>query len=85
MPDSKRHIDDVRQSAGDSFDMWMRQVNRAYARRLGMGADDCGDAPWADYYADDMSPLDAMAHAITDWQDDAGMLDLDSLGLAGRV
>ena len=82
----KRDIDSVRQSAGDDFDFWMRAVNIAYAKRLGMGADDCGDAPWADYYGDDMSPLDAMAHALTDWQDDAVMLDVNELpGLAGRV
>lgn len=82
---AKRHIDDVTKEAGDSFDFWMRQVDRAYGARLGLGADDCGDAPWHDYYDDGMSPLDAMAHALTDWQDDGGFLDLDELGLGGRV
>lgn len=82
----RRTIDEVRRSAGDTFDAWFAQVNRAYMTRLGMGADDLGDAPWRDYFDDDMSPLDAMAHALTDWQDDAGMLDLESLpGLTGRV
>ena len=81
----KRHIDAVRKSEGDDFEFWMRQVDRAYMARLGLGADDGGDAPWHDYYDDDMSPLDAMAHALTDWQDELGMLDLEELGLGGRV
>jgi hypothetical protein len=85
MPDTKRKIDSVRQSAGDDFDFWMKVVEFAYMRKLGMGADDGGDAPWHDYYSDDMSPLDAMAHALTEWQDESGMLDLESLGLGGRV
>ena len=84
-PPKKRSMDDVRQSAGDSFEFSMRQVDRAYMARLGLGADDGGDAPWHDYYDDDMSPLDAMAHALTDWQDELGMLDLEELGLGGRV
>ena len=86
MPDIRRSIDDVRKSAGDTFDAWFTQVNRAYMNRLGMGVDDLGDAPWRDYFDDDMSPLDAMAHALTDWQDDGGMLDVNDLpGLRGRV
>ncbi|MCA1799775.1 MAG: hypothetical protein LC650_00590 [Actinobacteria bacterium] len=80
-----RFMDEVQQSAGDSFEFWLRQVDRAYSARLGMGMDDLGDAPWHDYYSDDMTPLDAMAHALADWQDDASMLDLDDLGLGGRV
>ena len=82
----KRDIDDVRKSAGDSYDYWFRAVNMAYINRLGIGADDSGDAPWAEYYDSDMSPLDAMAHALTDWQDDGGLLDIGGIpGLAGRV
>lgn len=82
---TKRDIEDVRKSAGDSFEFWMKAVDFAYMRKIGMGADDGGDAPWHDYYDDDMTPLDAMAHALTDWQDESGMLDLEALGLADRV
>ncbi len=81
---NRRQIDDVRSSAGDQFESWLRLVDRAYQARLGMGMDDFGDAPWADYFADDMSPLDAMAHALTDWQD-AGDEIVEALGLGGRV
>lgn len=83
---TKRHIDDVTRDAGDSFEFWMKLVNRAYMSRLGLDADSFGDATWHDYFDDGMSPLDAMAHALTDWQDaELFGINLADLGLDGRV
>lgn len=67
------------------FKRWLSEVEALYFAKLGMGMDDGGDAPWYDYYNDGMSPKEAMAHALNDWQDDFGMLDLDELGLGGLV
>ena len=80
-----KKLDAMTADNGIDLETWMRRVNQCYMALLGMGADDGGDAPWADYHADGMSPLDAMAHALTDWQDDAGMLNLADIGLDGRV
>lgn len=68
-----------------TFETWMSQVERLYAQKLGLSADSGGDAPWYDYYNDGMSPKEAMATALTDWQDELGMLDLNELGLGGLV
>lgn len=67
------------------FKRWFGQVEALYMAKLGMGADDGGDAPWYDYYQDGMSPKEAMATALTDWQDDFGMLNLEDIGLGGLV
>lgn len=66
------------------FEVWLREVDAVYGRVLGMGMDDLGDAPWYDYWSDELTPREAVAHALIDWQDmDFDMLD--SLGLGGLV
>ena len=78
-------LDAVSKASGHTFEQWMVELDRAYGLILGMGSDDGGDAPWWDYWNDEMTVIDAMAHALHDWQDEAGILDLDALGLGGRV
>lgn len=66
------------------FKEWLSQVDAVYGRVLGLGMDDLGDAPWYDYWSDGLSPREAVAHALIDWQDmDWEMLD--TIGLGGLV
>lgn len=66
------------------FEEWLGKVDTVYGRVLGMGMDDLGDAPWWDYWSDDLSPREACAHALIDWQDmDWDMLE--TIGLGGLV
>lgn len=76
---------DVSKQDGITFADWMEKVDREYITRLGMGADDLGDAQWHNYYDDDMTPREGMAHALTDWQDLPGHISLEDLGLGGLV
>lgn len=66
------------------FAAWLRKVDAVYGATLGMGMDDLGDAPWYDYFADGMTPREAVAHALTDWQDMDFDL-IDDLGFGGLV
>lgn len=66
------------------FEQWLRDVDAVYGSILGMGMDDLGDAPWHDYWSDGMTPREAVATALTDWQDMDYDL-IDSLGLGGLV
>jgi hypothetical protein len=51
------------------FDTWFAAVDRVYGATLGLGRDDLGDAPWRDYHTDGLSPQEAVACALMDWQD----------------
>lgn len=70
--------------ADNEFNQWLRRVDAVYGSILGMGMDDLGDAPWYDYWSDGLTPREAVAHALTDWQDMDYDL-IDSLGLGGLV
>lgn len=66
------------------FETWLGKVDAVYVRVLGMGMDDLGDAPWYDYWSDELTPREAVAHALIDWQDmDYDMLE--TIGLGGLV
>lgn len=67
-----------------TFEQWLNKVDAVYGSIIGLTMDDLGDAPWRDYYEDEMTPREAVAHALTDWQD-MGYDLIDSLGLGGLV
>jgi len=66
------------------FETWLRKVDALYISTIGLGMDDLGDAPWYDYWDDGMTPREAVAHALTDWQDMEFDL-IDDLGFGGMV
>jgi hypothetical protein len=47
-----------------SFDEWMREVDRAIARKAGLSALDLPDVPYRDWYEDGVRPASAAAKAI---------------------
>ena len=48
------------------FDAWMGRVNREMMNRVGLGAEDFGDATWWDYWDSGMSPVEAIECGIQD-------------------
>jgi len=53
------------------FGEWMKEVNADYMGKLGMAADDLGDAPYRDYYDSGIPPAEVMKLAVSDgYQED---------------
>lgn len=50
------------------FHDFMKRVDNLLTRRIGLGHMDLPDAPWYDYYADGLSPRQAI-EASHDWTD----------------
>lgn len=52
------------------FGKWKAKVNQLCEQHFGLSAEDLPDAAWADYYHDDMTPVDAIDTAVIDSWDD---------------
>lgn len=48
----------------NSFKAWMRAVDRAVQAKVGLSLSDLSDQPYADWYADGVSPKQAAGRAI---------------------
>ena len=56
-----------------SFADWLAAIDTLLLAAAGVSMLDIGDGPWADYFADGLSPADALDAFAADW-DDTGML-----------
>jgi hypothetical protein len=56
-----------------TFADWLAAIDSILLDKVGLTTRDIGDGPWADYFADDLSPADALDAYAADW-DDTGML-----------
>ncbi len=63
-----RCMDDV------MFRQWMRKVDAIFYAKVGLGHSDLPDAPWADYFSDELTPSQAFDNYIEDGWDD-GMFE----------
>lgn len=63
------------------FATWLRKVNAVLTGLTGLGVSDLADAPYRDYFADEMDPREAAALVLSEWNDMDDDL-LDELGLA---
>jgi hypothetical protein len=65
----------------EDFATWLAKVDRSLTARTGLGVDDLADAPYRDYFADEMDPREAAALVLSEWNDcDDEMME--ALGLA---
>ena len=64
-----------------AFRIWMKDVDAVFVATIGLGALDMADAPYADYFADEMTPREAAACAMTDYCDVPSELMGDLEGL----
>lgn len=53
-----------------SFTAWYKECDSIVSRKLGVGVEDLPDAPWRDYYEDDLTPHQAIECAKEDAWDD---------------
>ena len=61
----------------DSFEIWLKQVDKILSKQVGFAHDDLPDALWADYYEDGLSPIEAIDAAVDDaWYDVEGLEEL---------
>jgi len=54
----------------DAFGEWMGKVDAVLLNTVGVGASDLADAPYRDYYDDEMSPREAAQYVLEEWNDD---------------
>tara|TARA_R100001126_G_scaffold95990_1_gene67997 strand:- start:2034 stop:2312 length:279 start_codon:yes stop_codon:yes gene_type:complete len=53
------------------FESWLKRCDALLKKEMGIGLDDMPDALWADYWEQDMSPLEALEEALeTVWAED---------------
>ena len=53
-----------------TFKEWYKTCDQIVSRKLGVGVEDLPDAPWRDYYEDDLTPHQAIECAAEDaWHD----------------
>lgn len=50
-----------------TFEEWMAQVDALFTKRFGLGASDFADAPWRDFFDDELSPSEAFSVALVEW------------------
>ena len=55
-----------------TFPEWMKRVDRAISARLGLGANDLADQPYADWWESGMTPKEAAEEAIQNEMDEFG-------------
>jgi len=68
-------------TTNEAFTAWLHKVDAVLVGACGLGVDDLADAPYADYFADEMIPHGAAAYVLSEWNDmDEGLLE--ELGLA---
>jgi len=61
----------------DSFEIWLKQVDKILYNNFGFAHDDLPDAMWADYHEDGLSPIEAIDCAVDDaWYDVEGLEEL---------
>jgi hypothetical protein len=61
----------------DSFEIWLKQVDKILSKQVGFTHDDLPDAMWADYHEDGLSPIEAIDAAVDDaWYDVEGLEEL---------
>jgi hypothetical protein len=56
-----------------TFAEWLAAVDNILLAAIGLSYRDLGDGPWADYFADELSPAEALDAFAADW-DDTGLL-----------
>jgi len=56
-----------------TFAEWLAAVDSILLDAIGLSYRDLGDGPWADYFADELSPAEALDAFAADW-DDTGLL-----------
>lgn len=54
----------------EAFWEWYKTCDQIVSRKLGVGVEDLPDAPWRDYYEDDLTPHQAIECAKEDAWDD---------------
>jgi hypothetical protein len=54
---------------GRTFGAWTRQVDAVLVAACGVGVSDLADAPYRDYFADEMTPREAAALVLSEWND----------------
>jgi hypothetical protein len=67
--------------AYSAFPLFMQACDGVLMTRLGMSHLDIGDAPWYDYFNDELTPEEAVALALMEWND-MEWETLEDLGLA---
>ena len=61
----------------DSFEIWLKQVDKILSKQVGFAHDDLPDAMWVDYHEDGLSPIEAIDAAVDDaWYDVEGLEEL---------
>ena len=59
----------------DTFEAWMKEVDRVLVQRIGFTHEDCRDRCWYDMYDDELSPEEAVSCEFGDNLDDVeGMM-----------
>lgn len=51
------------------FATWFRKVDGVLTGLTGLGTSDLADAPYRDYFQDEMSPREAAALVLSEWND----------------
>jgi hypothetical protein len=59
--------------ARQSFEQWMREVDRLISAKLGISSGDMRDRLWRDAYEDDLTPKEAVEQELGDLDSDEGL------------
>lgn len=63
------------------FVTWLRKVSAVLEACTGLGVNDLADAPYRDYFGDEMAPHEAAALVLSEWNDADDEL-MEAFGLA---
>ena len=66
------------------FDSFMKEVDTCLLSKVGMAANDLSDAPWFDYFTDELEIEAACAYALYDYND-IPFETLESVGLGDYI
>ena len=66
------------------FDEFMQEVDKCLISKLGLSSNDIADAPWRDWFEDEMEVECCCALALYDYRD-AELALLESIGLADYI